>query len=577
MSSGATGTIIASDLSSASYTDTGLTNGTIYYYSITAVNSAGGSGVSSQVSATPTSMSFGTITISGKVQYQDKIYDVNGFTGSQAYKEVRYATIDIVDSAVAPSAPPLLHSVTGTDGKYMISLPTSTTMSVYVRIDAEATLSGNTPQILIKNLSGNVYGVVSNAFTPSGSANVNISIPTTSIGGAFNLLDVFTNGFQFVFTLSGVHPPVPLNGYWQIGNLNGTYYCDPLSGGGCTLTDGIYVLNDASSGDTDEYDDDVLYHEFGHFTAAHFSKDDSPGGYHRLTDNDLDLRLAWSEGWGDFFPGAVKLWLHDTSPNLLSTAASLSLSQYVDTVGNGVGITIDMGNPIGSSYRYACNEVAVAKILLDLRSTFTMPDIWDVISSYTTSVPSAPINLELFWDRWHSLGKPVSTGSMTMQSIFDDRLITYSDLYSSGTFSAATPLALNTPQVHSLYPAGDADYVAFSAIAGQHYTITTSQLRNGADTYIELYSSTNPFTPLASNDNFNSITYSGSEVPSDNNTLSLCEPVHGPCHENGNDILGSIISFPASTAGTYYLKIYSSPTRPVSAGRYGTYTLTITP
>ena len=91
---------------------------------------------------------------------------------------------------------------------------------------------------------------------------------------------------------------------------------------------------------------------------------------------------------------------------------------------------------------------------------------------------------------------------------------------------------------------------------------------------MELYSSTNLLSPLASNDNSNLITYSDSEVPSKKNP-NVCEPVNGPCHENGNDILGSTIIFSAS-AGTYYLKIYSSPTRPVSAGRYGTYNLTIT-
>ena len=50
--SGGPYTMVAS-LNSTNYTDTGLTNGTTYYYVVTAVNSAGQSGNSSEVSATP--------------------------------------------------------------------------------------------------------------------------------------------------------------------------------------------------------------------------------------------------------------------------------------------------------------------------------------------------------------------------------------------------------------------------------------------------------------------------------------------------------------------------------------------
>jgi fibronectin type 3 domain-containing protein len=51
--SGGPYTTVASP-TATSYTDTGLTNGTTYYYVVTAVNSAGESGNSNQASATPT-------------------------------------------------------------------------------------------------------------------------------------------------------------------------------------------------------------------------------------------------------------------------------------------------------------------------------------------------------------------------------------------------------------------------------------------------------------------------------------------------------------------------------------------
>jgi hypothetical protein len=52
-SGGESATAIATGVASASVTDTGLTNGTAYYYKVAAVNSAGTSGLSNEASATP--------------------------------------------------------------------------------------------------------------------------------------------------------------------------------------------------------------------------------------------------------------------------------------------------------------------------------------------------------------------------------------------------------------------------------------------------------------------------------------------------------------------------------------------
>jgi hypothetical protein len=50
---GESGTAIASGLTTTTYTDTGLTNGTTYYYKVAAINSVGTSGLSNEASATP--------------------------------------------------------------------------------------------------------------------------------------------------------------------------------------------------------------------------------------------------------------------------------------------------------------------------------------------------------------------------------------------------------------------------------------------------------------------------------------------------------------------------------------------
>jgi hypothetical protein len=70
----------------------------------------------------------------------------------------------------------------------------------------------------------------------------------------------------------------------------GTSYFDPD-------TNQIYVVGKDGE-DTDEYDNHVIVHEFGHFFESNASRSDSVGGDH-TTGDVLDPRDAFSEGWGD--------------------------------------------------------------------------------------------------------------------------------------------------------------------------------------------------------------------------------------------------------------------------------------
>ena len=550
--------------SGASYIDSSVTNGTTYYYVIEAYSSGGLVGTSGQVHATP-DVAGGSVTISGKIQYQDKEYGVDGFTGNMPYKSVRHAAVELV------SGISVLVSAT-TDSRGFYSMTTSPTSTVYIRVKTTATPPGSGVAVEVKNLSGgSMYAAGGNDFFLSGSANVNLSVSAASIGGAFNILDVFTNGFEFVNSLAS-YPTVTLSGFWQQNSSEGTYYCTGCPSPG----DGIYVFN-VVSGDTDEYDDDVLYHEFGHFTADQFLLDDSPGGPHLLTNDDLDMRLAWSEGWGDAFPGFIKMWLDANNPELLSTSAGLSLTEYIDTSGSQAQIAIDMGLPDGTykgKYNYACSEIAVAKILLDVNKSFAMQDIWSVVKDFKANPAASPVNLELFWDRWHSLS---GTASKDIDSFFTGRQIFYlaelspdNDLISASTYTAN----ITGIQDRTLYAGDDSDIISFNVATNQHYTITTLNLKNGADTYLTLLNSEG--IAMSTRDNTNGIFYSGSTVPSGiaANQGLICD-FWGICHDNGYDILGTTLSFTATAGGTHYIKVQSSPSRPVSAGQYGSYSLRI--
>jgi hypothetical protein len=539
------------------HTQTGLVNGKTYYFIVTSVNGFFGESIeSNEVAIIPAAST--SLSVSGLVTYEDKEYGTSGFTSNSFFKAVRFAEVQAVDTA---SGATIVTGATDGSGAYFLTIPSaSSSKNIYIR----AISSSSSPAIGVKDLSNALYAVAGSSFAATGAAKVNISIQATSpAAGAFNILDDFASGAQFVQSISGGYPPA-LSAFWQTGNSNGTYFCSNSPDPFCPYGEAIYVLN--SNGDTDEFDDDVLWHEYGHFLASKYSKDDSPGGAHYISSNDLDLRLSWSEGWGDFFPTAIKSWLNATAPALLSTVPTMSTSVYVDTSGGSASF-FDFSNPGGFPYYYSSNEVAVAKVLLTLNLNYGFQAVWDTFSSNYLKSVVVPVNLEVFWGAWNSLGKADIT------AVLSERMVSYSaDSYEAGGDNAPSTSrksVIGIGESHTLFGSGDVDNTAFDAMAGLTYTVKTSALKNGADTYVRIIAP-DQITSVVSNDNKNGANYASPPFVPNN-----CD-LNGECHENGLDILGSTASFTATTTGTYYVEVKSSPYRPLSAGEFGDYVLTIT-
>lgn len=83
------------------------------------------------------------------------------------------------------------------------------------------------------------------------------------------------------------------NGTWEQGKIGGAFFD--------SASRAIYLRGDADV-DTDEFDEMVIAHEFGHFVAHVLSRSDSIGGDHSLLDS-LDPRVAFDEGWATAFAG----------------------------------------------------------------------------------------------------------------------------------------------------------------------------------------------------------------------------------------------------------------------------------
>jgi len=110
--------------------------------------------------------------------------------------------------------------------------------------------------------------------------------------------------------------------YWSSKNTNrsGNVSSGFIGGTSFNLAaNAAYVLGDRNT-DSDEYDDSVILHEYAHMLAEQFSRDDSPGGPHRLGDI-LDPRVAWSEGFANFFSSAARndpIYRDSSGPNGVS-------------------------------------------------------------------------------------------------------------------------------------------------------------------------------------------------------------------------------------------------------------------
>jgi len=535
---------------------------------LTACSGGGGGGASQTVS----------VQLTGTIRYEDKEYDAYGFTGNTTFKPVRFAVVDLVnddDSVVA---------TTSTDeyGRYQLS---GWAQNPRLRVLAQTNDTIGTT-VSIRNYSGTLYAVSQLLDTSTGPV-LDLDIEKTSaVAGAFNMMDVFTTAVQFVQQLS--NKPMPaLNAFWvDKNNKYGTYYCySNLGTSSCPQGKGIYVLGGTSTGgDSDHYDDDVLYHEFAHYIEGMVGAQDSPGGTHYLTENDQDLRLTWSEGLGGFFPAAIKTWLSKTNPQLLSSAPGIAPTYFIDTYGWYVGIAMDFKNPNSAfcSYHldcfiYSSNEVAVAKILIELMDRYGMQAVWDIYSNYMASSTPLPATLETFWDGWMAQRAPSSSERNNVSDIFSERQVNYKfDSFESDndiSYShemTVCETASCSGETHYIYYDSyntDKDLTAFYAQKGKSYFVETYDLSNGADTYIRIL------------DRFGNVTYSrsGDIMINDNRPGTvMCGTYDSVCRvHNDGLMLSSELTFTPITSGTYYVEVSSSSSRPKAAGRYGTYSLEI--
>lgn len=251
------------------------------------------------------------VTVSGVVTFDRVPHDASGLDYSNISQDpARGVVVEAVCGGV------ISNTVTDASGNYSLSIPGNTS-NLFIRVKAQmlqtSTSSWNF-QVVDNTSSGALYtmdGATFDSDTANSTRNLHAdsgwtgsSYGNTRVAAPFAILDSVYSIVEKILLIdpATTFPPLKLN--WSVNNT--TIQGNPAAGQiGTSAYDGtqIYILGDEDS-DTDEYDQHVIVHEWGHYFEDKFSRSDSIGGYHGLGDY-LDMRVAFGEGFGNAFAAMI--------------------------------------------------------------------------------------------------------------------------------------------------------------------------------------------------------------------------------------------------------------------------------
>ena len=287
------------------------------------------------------------VAVSGKVTF-DFVPAVPGQGLSYAGTIVRPArgvTVELLENGAATAS-----TATDASGDYSFaSVAGNTNVSVRVRAEMLRVGAPSWDFRVLDNVNGDALYTLAGATFNTGAANVTRdlhapsgwgggSYATTRSAAPFAVLDLVYDAVHLVLTAAPntVFPALRL--HWSTANV-------PVVGTGpgeigssrYRPDSGIYLVG-AANQDTDEYDRHVIAHEFGHYLEHRFSRSDSFGGSHALSDQ-LDLRVAFGEAWGSAFAAMVTsqpIYV-DTHSSSQAQAFSFDLEQSPNRVNPNPG------------------------------------------------------------------------------------------------------------------------------------------------------------------------------------------------------------------------------------------------
>lgn len=316
-----------------------------------------------------------TVTISGVVSYE--FVPANPECIGLNYpltvtRSIRRATVQVLD---ASSNALLGEDVADDNGSYEISVDPG--LEVFVRVRAELKRGGapswdvevrdntsNTEQPLrqrplyVLDSGDFASGLVDQTRNLTATTGWNgTSYASTRAAAPFAILDAIYEAMQAVLTADAQATFPALDVFWSVNNrpsAGPTNIDTGEIGTSFYRSDNVLFLLGQENEDTEEFDDHVIVHEWGHYFEDEFSRSDSIGGSHGVGDR-LDMRVAFGEGWATALSGIA-----------------LDNPIYCDTQGpqQATGFEIDIENDSAGTAGWF-NELSVLGMIYDLWDTDT--------------------------------------------------------------------------------------------------------------------------------------------------------------------------------------------------------------
>jgi len=254
------------------------------------------------------------VEISGQITY-DRVPSAISYGGLARldYEHIKKeSSKNIIIKAIDRNGKTIAQTTTDKNGKYSLYVPKNS--EVKIRAYARMYKKDFWDVSVVDNTNGKSLYVMEGDYHNVGNKHNIINLNASSgwsgddyyaprVAAPFAILDSINQAMERVREAdkNAKFPQLTVN--WSVNNIAAAGDAD--SGQIITSNyDGerqLWILGDANS-DTDEYDDHIIIHEWGHYFEDQFSRADNIGGSHSLGEA-LDIRVAFGEGWGNAWSG----------------------------------------------------------------------------------------------------------------------------------------------------------------------------------------------------------------------------------------------------------------------------------